>query len=65
MYQFAIGGIIVCSLFISTVGCEGNSEPEVMIDLQSAADLQAERDARDQAADAQSAKEMKSDPNAK
>ncbi|WP_404307459.1 hypothetical protein [Neorhodopirellula lusitana] len=65
MFKFAMGGIFVCSLFFTMVGCGGSSEPEVMIDLQTAADIQAERDARDQKADKQTANEMKSDPSAK
>ncbi|WP_044301385.1 hypothetical protein [Rhodopirellula sallentina] len=62
MRRFAISGVIACTLFIPAVGCSGSSEPKVIMDLQTAANIQAERDARDKKAAQQAAKEMKSAP---
>ncbi|MFG0289716.1 MAG: hypothetical protein ACF8CQ_16165 [Rhodopirellula sp. JB044] len=59
MRRFAACGVIACTIFITTVGCSGSSEPQVIMDLQTAADIQAERDARDKKAAEQAEKEMK------
>ncbi len=62
MLRFAICGVIACTLFVPAIGCSGSSEPEVIMDLQTAADIQAERDARDKKSAEQAAKEAKSAP---
>ncbi|WP_144059205.1 hypothetical protein [Rhodopirellula sp. SWK7] len=62
MRRFAISSVIACTLFITAIGCSGSSEPVVIMDLQTAADIQAERDARDKKAAEQAAKEMKAAP---
>ncbi|WP_404304370.1 hypothetical protein [Neorhodopirellula lusitana] len=62
MFRFTLSSIFACTLFITAVGCSGSSEPEVIVDLQTAANIQAERDARDKMAAEQAANEMKSAP---